>query len=179
MPALKGRPETMAAAKQGLLAPTGRMSFVRQQRYCQRLHARTAHLASQGEPKVPPRIADGETAVVSRYDLGVEKVGVEATTHGGRSKVGTDIDTPCEHNGSVQTCLQIGGHIGIADDPAIAVDDAGEPASAGPDRGLDGAYARPSVDRRYGELDRQIEVTQHLGFRRPIDRDGIETSGLP
>src|SRR5258708_32059839 len=133
MPALKRRPETIGAANRALLAPVGRMSFMRQQRYRKRLNPRAAHLAGQGEPIVPPRIADEKTAVVSRHNLGIEKVSVETSAHGRWFKVGTEINAPCEHSGSIQAHLQISGHIGIVNDPAIAVDDAGEAGSASPD----------------------------------------------
>ena len=151
---------------------------MRQQRYPKRLNPRAVHLAGQGEPIVPPRIANGETAVVSRHDLRIEKIGVETSAHGRWFKVGTEINAPCEHSGPFQAHLQISGHIGIIDDPAIAVDDASEAASAGPDCRHDSAYARLSVGRRDGEFDRQIEATQRLGIGPPVDRNGIET-GLP
>src|SRR6266446_5290576 len=140
MPALKRSPETIAAANKALLVPICRMSFMRQQWHCKRLNPRAAHLACQGEPIVPPRIADGKTAVVSRHHLGIEKVGVETAAHGRWFEVVTDINAPCEHGRPIQARLQIGGHVGIADDPAIAVDDAGEAASARPDRRQNGAY---------------------------------------
>src|SRR5712675_2860884 len=141
MPALKRCPETIAAANKALLVPICRMSFMRQQRHGKRLNPRAAHLAGQGEPIVPPRIADGKTAVVSRHDLGIEKVGVEATAHGRWHKVGTDINAPGEHSCPLQARLQSSGHVGVADNPAIAVDNAGEAASARPDRRQNGAYA--------------------------------------
>ncbi len=152
---------------------------MRQQRHGKRLNPRAAHLAGQGEPIVPPRIADGKTAVVSRHDLGIEKVGIEATAHGRWPKVGTDINAPREHSAPLQARLQTGGHVGIADNPAIAVDNAGEAASARPDRRQNGADAGLSLRRRDGEFDRQIEATQRLGFRRPVNCDGIETGDPP
>jgi hypothetical protein len=155
------------------------MSFMRQQRHCERLNPRAAHLAGQGEPIVPPRIADGKTAVVSRHDLSVEKVGVEATAHGRRPEVRTDINAPGEHGGPLQARLQTSHRVGIADNPAIAVDNAGEAAPARPDRRQNGADAGLSVRRRDGEFDRQIEATQRLGFRRPVNSNSIETGRAP
>src|SRR5260370_1439158 len=179
MPALKRCPEAIAAANKALLAPICRMSFMRQQRHCKRLNPRAAHLAGQGEPIVPPRIADGKTAVISRHDPGIEKVGVEATAHGRWPKVGTDIDAPREHSGPLQARPQTSGHVGIADDAAIAVDDAGKAASARPDRRQNGAYAGLSVRRRHGELDRKVEAAKRLGFGRPVNCDGVETGRPP
>src|SRR5882672_470818 len=106
MPALKRCPEAIAAANKALLVPICRMSFMRQQRHCKRLNPRAAHLAGQGEPIVPPRIADGKAAIVSWHDLGIEKVGVEATAHCRWFKVVTEIDAPCKHSGPIQARLQ-------------------------------------------------------------------------
>jgi len=155
------------------------MSSVRQQRHSKRFNPCAAHLAGQGEPIVPPRIADGKTAVVSRHDLGIEKVGVEATAHGRWPKVGTDINAPCEHSGPLQARLQTSGRVGIADNPAVAVDDASEAGSARPDRRQNGTNAGFSICRRDGEFDRQIERAQCLDFRRPVNCDGIETGRTP
>src|SRR5258708_19255033 len=105
MPALKRSPETIATANKALLVPICRMSFMREQRQCERLNPRAAHLAGQGEPIVPPRIADGKAAVLSRHDLGIEKVGVEATAHGRWHKVGPDINAPGQHRPPLQSRL--------------------------------------------------------------------------
>ncbi len=150
-----------------------------EQRRGQRFNPRAVHLAGKREPVIPPRLGDGKTAVIRRENIRIEEEGIEAAPARCRLVIGAEVDPPTEQERPVQGRAEIGDKIGISDDLAVRVDDAGKADAASANCGEDGADARLSVIRQRGEFDAKIEFPEPFGLLRSIDGDCVETGRAP